>query len=246
MFAFIGTRHDLLANLPKDDISAVVEIGVCEGINAQWLLDNLAPDALSLVDPWLAYPDVEEPFYYQEGPEIVAFTETYLGGPSDQQATFDRLMAKTEARFDDDERVQIYHKSSRDAVLEFDDKSQDLIYIDGDHAYEAVIDDLFIWEKKLKDDGYIVLNDHVINPTGSAKYGVVQAVGTFLKSRTDYYPIALNMSNYADLIIGKKGANHSALLTRLVHSNKILELPDAVLANFHRRTSGSLSWLSFN
>ncbi len=246
MFAFIGSRHDLMAYLPKSNISTVVEVGVCEGINAQWLLENLSPDVLSLVDQWQAYSAKEPPFYYVDGPEIEQFMEQYLGGPSHEQATFDRLYAKTLKRFEGDKRVHVLRQSSRNAVEMFDDKTLDLIYIDADHAYEMVIDDLFIWESKLKDDGYIVLNDHVINPTGSAKYGVVQAVGTFLRSRLDFYPIAMNLSNYADLIIGKKGGNHSELLTRLIQSNKILEIPDAVLSNFHRRKSGNLSWLSFN
>jgi len=246
MFAFIGTRHDLLAHLPKDKINRIVEVGVCEGINARWLLDHLEPEILCLIDRWLAYPETEPPFYYREGAEIEEFTESYLGGPGHEQATFDRLFTKTQEHFKGDERVQMYRASSGDAVAGFDDESQDLIYIDGDHAYEAVIDDLFNWERKLSDDGYMVLNDHVINPTGSARYGVVQAVTTFLRRRTDYYPIAINLSNYADLIIGKRSADHSVLLRRLVQSNKVLELPDAMLSNFHRRTSGNFSWLSFN
>ncbi len=245
LFAFIGSRHDLLAHLPRQSMSSIVEVGVCQGINAQWLLDHLQPDVLCLVDPWQAYATADTPFYYLDGPEVERFVEDYLGGPSDQQSTFDRLYEKTRDRFANDTRVIIHRKSSRQVAAQMDDKTQDLIYIDGDHSYEAVIDDLFRWESKLKDGGYLVLNDHVMNPSGSAKYGVVQAVGTFLRNRPEYHPIALNLSNYGDLIIGKKTGNHSALLTALVQSNKIVEIPDAILSNFHRRKSGDLSWLSF-
>ncbi len=246
MFAFIGSRHEMLGHLPKAQMKAIAEVGVCEGINAEWLYTNLEPETLHLVDLWQAFAKEEPPFYYQDGPDGQRFIETYFGGPVTEQATFDRLYEKALARFSDKDNVTIYKKSSAEAVLDFADQSLDMIYIDADHSYEAVLHDLFLWHPKLKDAGYLVLNDHTINASGTAKFGIVQAVTTFLRNQPQYQPLALNISNYADLIIGKRTVNHAAFLKSLITSGKVFELPDSILSNFHRRQTGHLSWLSFN
>jgi hypothetical protein len=245
MFAYIGSRHDMLAHIPKEQVNTIAEIGVCKGENAEWLLSNFTPGNLHLIDPWIAYPFDNVPFYYLDSPAGIKFNEDYFGGPLADQATFDALHDSTQAKFSDAKNVLIHRRSSRDIVNEFDDQSLDLIYIDADHSYEAVLDDLFIWESKLTNDGYIILNDHAINASGTPKFGIVQAVTTFLRNKTHFAPIAMNLNNYADLILGKRSSAHTELLKNLVTSGKIIEVPDSIISNYHVRKSGSLSWLSF-
>src|SRR5439155_14171371 len=40
------------------------------------------------------------------------------------------------------------------------DKEIDLLFIDGDHSYEAVRADLEVWLPKLKDDGIVAFHDY--------------------------------------------------------------------------------------
>jgi hypothetical protein len=63
-------------------------------------------------------------------------------------------------------------KLSHEAVLEFEDESCDVIYIDMEHTYEAVCKDIDMWLPKVKVGGYLAGHDY--NP-GSWP-GVVQAV----------------------------------------------------------------------
>jgi len=245
MFAYLGDRYELMGHIPGAAIRSVVELGVCKGLNAQWLLTHFEPESLVLVDPWKAYDTSDTPFYFRDEGEGRQSVEDYYGGSVDEQDTFEALHRETTERFAGDERVTILRRTSREAAQEIADASVDIIYIDADHRYEAVLDDLFTWRPKLTEAGYIVLNDHAINASGTAQYGVVQAVNTFLRTERSFMAIAMNMSNYADLIIGRKGVDHSSLLMNIVASGKAFELPDSMISNFHVGKSGNLSWLSF-
>jgi predicted O-methyltransferase YrrM len=50
----------------------------------------------------------------------------------------------------------------------FTDESIDLVYIDGDHSYNAVMEDIRIWSKKVKKNGYIAGHDTYIEDVRKA------------------------------------------------------------------------------
>ena len=50
----------------------------------------------------------------------------------------------------------------------------DLIYVDGNHIYEAVVQDIKLWWPKIKIGGYMVFDDY-----GSPAFGVTQAVDKY-------------------------------------------------------------------
>jgi len=179
MFAYLGDRYELMGHIPGAAIRSVVELGVCKGLNAQWLLTHFEPESLVLVDSWKAYDTSDTPFYFRDEGEGRQSVEDYYGGSVDEQDTFEALHRETTERFAGDERVTILRRTSREAAQEIADASVDIIYIDADHRYEAVLDDLFTWRPKLTEAGYIVLNDHAINASGTAQYGVVQGSTRF-------------------------------------------------------------------
>ena len=47
------------------------------------------------------------------------------------------------------------------AHLDFEDNSIDAIYIDGNHSYEAVIEDIKNWSPKVKQGGLIIGDDYL-------------------------------------------------------------------------------------
>ena len=49
---------------------------------------------------------------------------------------------------------------SKDAVTEFVDRSLDLVYIDGNHAHEFVVEDITLWMPKVKRGGYLTGHDY--------------------------------------------------------------------------------------
>lgn len=65
---------------------------------------------------------------------------------------------------------EFIRKSSMDAVGDFEDESLDFVYIDADHRYENVKDDIREWSKNVKKGGIVSGHDYI---EGN---GVMQAV----------------------------------------------------------------------
>ena len=88
-------------------------------------------------------------------------------------------------------RYSILRKTSKEATRDFENNHFDFVYIDGDHRYEYVKEDLAMWFPKVKIggvfaghdywDGPVFLNDHTfLDP---AFFGVKKAVDEFFKER---------------------------------------------------------------
>ena len=77
-------------------------------------------------------------------------------------------------------RVMFLITTSADASSMIADKSMDLIFIDGDHAYEGVNDDIALWTPKLRDGGILSGHDY----DDSLHPGVVRAVNELVDRTT--------------------------------------------------------------
>jgi glycosyltransferase involved in cell wall biosynthesis len=77
--------------------------------------------------------------------------------------------------------IIIGRKFSHKAAQDFEDEYFDFIYIDADHTYEAVKQDLAAWWPKLKIGGLIGLHDYEDIFWSNIKFGVIQAVSEFIK-----------------------------------------------------------------
>jgi predicted O-methyltransferase YrrM len=73
-------------------------------------------------------------------------------------------------RFRNMDEVTIRRKRTDEVVTEFDDESFDFIYIDADHGYPAVTDDIKNYLPKLKPGGWMLAHDY------KPCYGVKKAV----------------------------------------------------------------------
>lgn len=67
---------------------------------------------------------------------------------------------------------------SKDAAKLYEDKSLDFVFIDADHAYENVKDDIHAWYTKVKSGGKIAGHDY-------DQSGVRRAVGEFFKNKVN-------------------------------------------------------------
>jgi len=77
---------------------------------------------------------------------------------------------------------ELIRKKSLDAVKDFDDNSLDFVYIDGDHRYKSVIDDLTEWSRKVKPNGIIAGHDWGLYPARNCD--VEKAVPEFIKTHS--------------------------------------------------------------
>lgn len=57
-------------------------------------------------------------------------------------------------------KFTVIKKLSKEAVLDFKDNSCDVVYIDMDHTYEAVCEDIDLWLPKVKFGGYLAGHDY--------------------------------------------------------------------------------------
>lgn len=69
--------------------------------------------------------------------------------------------------------------TSMQTVKRFQDDSIDFVFIDGNHEYEHVYEDIVEWTKKVKPGGIVAGHDYVENE--SRKYGVIEAVNKYVE-----------------------------------------------------------------
>lgn len=141
------------------------EIGVAEGRNAKAILNFLNIKQLVLVDAWKGYDEFAGSIW-GDSPGI----ELNRG-----DSFFEEQYQEVKITFADSANVRIIRELSVDGAALFDDEYFDFVYLDGDHCYEAVRDDLEAWYPKLKRFG-VMCGDDYGHPSG---LGVIEAVSEF-------------------------------------------------------------------
>jgi len=152
--------------MPRGSVGA--EIGVHAGRFARRILDIVRPARLHLIDPWKHEP----------GPQ---YLQALYGGRRRGQAGMDERYRKVRERFTKELRsgqVVIHRDPSHVAVREFEAGYFDWVYIDGNHLYEFVRQDLELYYGKVKQGGWLTGDDY--EGRGWWRDGVERAVTEFL------------------------------------------------------------------
>jgi len=130
---------EFVHNINVDDKGLVgVEIGTFRGVNAYAILSFLPVRMLYLVDPYLKYDE---------------YVESWIPNHSQNDFNNDYVIAKKRLRKFNDKITFIKTKSEEATTLIPDDL--DFIYIDGNHKYEYVKQDLELYYPKLRDGGVL-------------------------------------------------------------------------------------------
>ena len=148
-----GALWFLEKNYTKSLIGA--EIGVEAGVHAKQLRKYLDIKKLYLIDIWKNYKESDNARYSSQ--------ELNLKGVIEE--------------FGDDENMIIIQKESLKAVEMFDDGYFDFVYVDANHLYEHVKEDLRAWYPKVKKGGVFCGHDY----NGGYHPGVRKAVDEFVK-----------------------------------------------------------------
>jgi predicted O-methyltransferase YrrM len=133
--------HDLPALFKEMGLKIGVEIGVYKGKYSKWLLHGVPGLKLYLVDPWKAYDEYVEQ-HDEEGQKVL-----------------DECYAEAQVRLKD-RNVEFIRKTSMEAVKDFEDESLDFVFIDGNHSFEYVIEDIAQWSKKVRKGGIVSGHDY--------------------------------------------------------------------------------------
>ena len=127
-----------------------VEVGTARGSNAITLARHNPKCRIYCVDSWETYDGLND------WTDAKRLNEHWITAKA-------RLGAFPE--------VRIIKKYSMDAVKKFDDNSLDFVYIDANHEFPYVAEDIFYWAQKVKPGGIVSGHDYLTVPR---KDGIVQ------------------------------------------------------------------------
>jgi lipopolysaccharide biosynthesis glycosyltransferase len=163
------TRNDMLKHYcNKLSQPKVLEIGVFKGEFLDFLVENCNAGSIDAVDVFEGVTcsgnaDGNNVVHYDVGKSYLELVEKYKQTPT----------------------VTIHKSNSVHFLQNQEDNTYDVIYIDGDHSYNGVKQDLIHAFSKIKDGGYIMGHDYEMNMKKAKhiyKFGVKQAVDEFCKT----------------------------------------------------------------
>lgn len=127
-------RDNLPSLINELEVKVGAEIGVETGIFSEKLLKENPNLKLYSIDPWKAYKDYSDHLVQEE---------------------IDGFYNEAVARLAPYENSEIIRKFSLDAARDFADNSLDFVYIDSNHNFQSITNDICEWLKKVKPGGII-------------------------------------------------------------------------------------------
>ena len=149
MRLFKKKRADVIGKFFKINNSLILEIGIHKGDFSIVLLEKFKPKKLVLVDPWIA----EKEKIYQS-----SWYGNFDGGDQKIQDSYYQNVKKKFEQQINKKQVEILRMKSLEAFKILKNKF-DLIYIDGNHLYNYVLEDLENSLNIINNNGLIVLDD---------------------------------------------------------------------------------------
>ena len=138
------SRDDLPEFFKELGFEVGAEIGVYKGEFSEKFCK--AGLTLYAIDPWRIYKD--------------------YGNPRGQ-ARLDFQYEHTQRVLSPYPNAKIIRKTSMEAINDFEDESLDFVYIDGNHEFRYIAEDLYEWAKKVKKGGIVAGHDYFFNKTGT-------------------------------------------------------------------------------
>jgi Methyltransferase domain len=163
--------RDLQAFVPQG--GAAIEIGVFKAQFSQAFLQAFAPRLMVLIDPWESVSDDRHRHAWY-----------HVASGQDMAAVYAQVLADLAAPIAEG-RVRV-HRARSDVVLPgLPDGAFDLVYVDGDHLYDAVLHDLTLGFARLRVGGLLLADDYGQNPQFWWGDDVLRAVRDFLAAHPD-------------------------------------------------------------
>lgn len=150
-------RDEMAKNLDELNFKTGVEVGTWQGEHAEILCRNIPGLHLSCVDPWTYYRGFIDYHSHDYEPAFEKARNVLKG----YDVTFIR-------------------KYSLDAASYFKDRSLDFVYIDANHDFRHLIDDVDTWKNKVKRGGIIYGHDYHKSPHRWQTNQVYYAIQSYL------------------------------------------------------------------
>lgn len=143
-------RGDLAKLFAELKFTKGAEIGVEKGIYSEVLLKANPNLQLFSIDPWS--PNAYEPDIRRS----IAYGKAHA----------ERCFSVAKKRLSQYKTCIIIRKTSMSALKNFEDNSLDFVYIDGNHDFVNVTNDIHEWAKKVRTGGIVSGHDYAYFPSG--------------------------------------------------------------------------------
>lgn len=151
----LKNRLELARYFAKLGFKYGAEIGACFGRYSEILCQNIPGLKLIAIDNWNSVENTRR--------------EKALGQSGEEETK------KKLAPYD----AVVIKKNSLDTLEDVPDESLDFVFIDADHHYQAVKNDIVEWSKKVRKNGIVSGHDYYVFKSGNR--GVIDAVDEFVK-----------------------------------------------------------------
>jgi hypothetical protein len=138
------SREELYKDICKDLSGTYYEIGTCWGSFSKFIIQNTPCDTLFCVDPYKLFTNLE----YPDALNIT--TQEYL------DSKFNKVKRDLSKVSD---KIQMKRLTSMEAVEFVKDESASFVYIDANHEYSYVKNDILAWMRKVKPGGILAGDD---------------------------------------------------------------------------------------
>lgn len=156
----------------RDLIGTMVEVGSAWGEFAGIVLSKWKGKKLFMIDPW-------------EDQDSKEYSEAY------HHPDFNYWFRQCQDMCLKDNRAEMLKMLSSEAVKRFEDESLDCVYIDANHDYRHVMEDLINWYEKVKPGGVFGGHDYLTREDQYATIQVEKAVSDWASSRNLNFSITL-------------------------------------------------------
>jgi phage-related protein len=150
------SKYDLIKHFAELGFTTGAEIGVAEGYLSEEMFKAIPNLKLYCVDIWT-------PYRGNQWSGSTARNEHHFKAASERLSKYNAIVMR---------------EMSMDAVKKFANGSLDFVYIDANHAFDYVIQDLIEWSKKVRVGGIISGDDYY----DFRKAGVIPAVNAYTKA----------------------------------------------------------------
>jgi methyltransferase family protein len=143
------------------------EIGVQQGKYSELLIRDTGFLHFFCIDPWCVWPDTE---YGNDSANV-------------DQSTHDSYYEDTVKRLEPYDNVSVLQLTSAEASTRLPDDYLDFVYLDANHSFITVKEDIEIWYPKIRRGGILAGHDYLTeekkNEVNRPYYGVKKAVDFF-------------------------------------------------------------------
>lgn len=156
MIPIFKSKYDLINHFAKLGFTKGAEIGVAEGYFSEAMFKAIPNLELFCVDLWEVYKG------------------NRWGGSQERNDHHFKASCERLEKYNS----HIIRGKSMDVVKNCPDESLDFVYIDANHSFDYVMQDLIEWSKKVRKGGIVALDDYYAFKGA----GVIEAVDAYCKA----------------------------------------------------------------